>query len=99
MPRSAAGPEIAIRGWFVILDPQDARKISRTWRDYLLEMKESLGVARWVYQEFITPETRNEMVNRTDWGDVLPPTGVQPQPKLEPTTGIWKWLGIRPPEF
>jgi NodT family efflux transporter outer membrane factor (OMF) lipoprotein len=48
---------------------------------------------------FITPETREEMVNRTDWGDVLPPTGVQPQPKLEPTSGFWQWLGIRPPEF
>ena len=42
----------------MILDPQDTRKISRTWRDYLHEMKESLGVARWVYQEFITPESR-----------------------------------------
>lgn len=31
---------------------------------------------------FITPETREEMVNRTDWGDVLPPTGTQPQPGL-----------------
>jgi ABC-type multidrug transport system fused ATPase/permease subunit len=42
----------------VILDPQDTRKISRTWRDYLHEMKESMGVARWVYREFITPESR-----------------------------------------
>jgi NodT family efflux transporter outer membrane factor (OMF) lipoprotein len=48
---------------------------------------------------FITPEIREEMVNRTDWGDALPPTGVQPQPKLEPTGGFWQWLGIRPPEF
>ncbi len=48
---------------------------------------------------FITPETREEMVNRTDWGDVLPPTGTQPQPGLPPTTGFWHWLGIRPPEF
>jgi len=43
----------------VNLDPQDTRKISRTWRDYLHEMKESLGVARWVYQEFITSESRH----------------------------------------
>jgi ABC-type multidrug transport system fused ATPase/permease subunit len=43
----------------VIVDPQDTRKISRTWRDYLQEMKGSLGVARWVYREFITPESRH----------------------------------------
>jgi ABC-type multidrug transport system fused ATPase/permease subunit len=42
----------------VIVDPQDTRKISRTWREYLHEMNESLGVARWVYREFITPESR-----------------------------------------
>ena len=40
------------------LDPQDTRKISRTWGEYLHEMKESIGVARWVYREFITPESR-----------------------------------------
>lgn len=42
----------------MIIDPQDTRKISRTWRDYLHEMKESLAVGRWVYREFITPESR-----------------------------------------
>jgi len=42
----------------VILDPQDTRKISRTWGEYLHEMKESLGVADWVYREFITAESR-----------------------------------------
>ena len=43
----------------MIVDPQDTRKISRTWREYLHEMKQSLGVARWVYHEFITPESRH----------------------------------------
>ncbi len=43
----------------MILDPQDNRKISRTWREYLHEMRESLWVARWVYREFITPESRH----------------------------------------
>jgi len=43
---------------FVIVDPQDTRTISRSWREYLHEMKESWGVARWVYREFITPESR-----------------------------------------
>lgn len=42
----------------MILDPQDTRRISRTWREYFHEMKESMGVARWVYREFITPESR-----------------------------------------
>ena len=42
----------------MIIDPQDTRKISRNWRQYLHEMKESWGVARWVYQEFITSESR-----------------------------------------
>ena len=42
----------------MIIDPQDTRKISRSWGEYLHEMKESLGVAKWVYQEFITPESR-----------------------------------------
>lgn len=43
----------------MIIDPQDTRKISLSWRDYLHEMKESWAVARWVYQEFITPESRH----------------------------------------
>ena len=42
----------------MIIDPQDTRKISRNWQEYLREMKESWGVARWVYREFITPESR-----------------------------------------
>jgi len=42
----------------VIVDPQDTRAISRNWREYLHEMKESWSVARWVYTEFITPESR-----------------------------------------
>jgi ABC-type multidrug transport system fused ATPase/permease subunit len=43
----------------VILDPQDNRKISRTWSEYLHEMKESVRVAHWVYREFITAESRH----------------------------------------
>ena len=42
----------------MIIDPQDTRKISRDWREYLHEMKESFAVARWVYREFITAESR-----------------------------------------
>lgn len=42
----------------MIVDPQDTRKISQTSRQYLHEMKESWEVARWVYQEFITAESR-----------------------------------------
>ena len=42
----------------MIVDPQEMRKISRTWREYLREMQQTLGVARWVYREFITPESR-----------------------------------------
>jgi ABC-type multidrug transport system fused ATPase/permease subunit len=43
----------------VIVDPQDTRNISRNWRQYLHEMQESCGVARWVYREFITPQSRH----------------------------------------
>jgi ABC-type multidrug transport system fused ATPase/permease subunit len=43
----------------VIIDPQDTRKISRNWREYLHELKESVAVGRWVYREFITPESRH----------------------------------------
>lgn len=42
----------------MIIDPQDTRKISRTWREYLHEMKESVAVGRWVYREFINAESR-----------------------------------------
>ena len=42
----------------MIIDPQDTRKISHDWREYLHEMKESFAVARWVYREFITAESR-----------------------------------------
>ncbi|MBV9072538.1 MAG: ABC transporter ATP-binding protein [Acidobacteria bacterium] len=42
----------------MIIDPQDTRKISRNWREYLYEMQESWAVARWVYREFITAESR-----------------------------------------
>ena len=42
----------------MIIDPQDTRKISRDWREYLHEMKESFAVAHWVYREFITAESR-----------------------------------------
>ena len=42
----------------MIVDPQDTRQISRTWRQYLHEMKESVAVGRWVYREFITSESR-----------------------------------------
>jgi ABC-type multidrug transport system fused ATPase/permease subunit len=45
-------------GLLVIVDPQDTREISRTWRQYLHEMRESWGVARWVYQEFVTSQSR-----------------------------------------
>ena len=43
----------------MIVDPQDRREISRTWRQYLREMRESWGVARWVYQEFVTRQSRH----------------------------------------
>ena len=43
----------------MIVDPQDTRNISRTWRQYLHELKESWGIGRWVYQEFITAESRH----------------------------------------
>jgi len=43
----------------VIVDPQDTRTISRSWGEYLHEMKESWSVAQWVYQEFITAESRS----------------------------------------
>ena len=43
----------------MIVDPQDTRKISRNWRQYLHEMKESWSIARWVYREFITAESRH----------------------------------------
>jgi ABC-type multidrug transport system fused ATPase/permease subunit len=43
----------------VIIDPQDTRKISLNWREYLREMEESWAVARWVYREFITAESRH----------------------------------------
>jgi ABC-type multidrug transport system fused ATPase/permease subunit len=43
----------------VIVDPQDTRKISRNWLQYLHQMKESWGVARWVYREFISAESRH----------------------------------------
>jgi ABC-type multidrug transport system fused ATPase/permease subunit len=46
------------KGPFVIVDPQDTRNISRNWQQYLHEMKESWAVARWVYREFITAESR-----------------------------------------
>ena len=51
-------PVAGSKGPFVIVDPQDTRNVSRNWRQYLYEMKESWGVARWVYREFITPESR-----------------------------------------
>ena len=40
------------------IDPQDTRRISRNWREYLHEMKESIAVGRWVYREFISAESR-----------------------------------------
>ena len=42
----------------MIIDPQDTRAISRSWGEYLHEMKESWAVAHWVYHEFITPASR-----------------------------------------
>ena len=43
----------------MIVDPQDTRKISRNWWQYLHQMRESWGVARWVYREFINAESRH----------------------------------------
>jgi len=42
----------------VIIDPQDTRKISRNWREYLHEMNESVAIIRWIYREFIVAESR-----------------------------------------
>ena len=42
----------------MIIDPQDTRKISRNWRDYLHEMNESVAIIRWIYREFITGDSR-----------------------------------------
>lgn len=42
----------------MIIDPQDTRKISRNWREYLHEMNESVAIIRWIYREFITTDSR-----------------------------------------
>ncbi|HWC15520.1 MAG TPA: ABC transporter ATP-binding protein [Terriglobales bacterium] len=42
----------------MIIDPQDTRKISRNWREYLHEMKESVAIIRWIYREFVTADSR-----------------------------------------
>jgi ABC-type multidrug transport system fused ATPase/permease subunit len=42
----------------VIIDPQDTRKISGNWREYLHEMTESVAIIRWIYSEFITADSR-----------------------------------------
>lgn len=49
-------------------------------------------------KEFVTPATREEMVTRTDWGDVLPPPAQAPPPQ-KPSGGFWHWLGFGPPNW
>jgi len=49
-------------------------------------------------KEFVTPETREEMVSRTDWGDALP-TSAQAPPPEKPSQGFWHWLGFGSPSW
>jgi NodT family efflux transporter outer membrane factor (OMF) lipoprotein len=46
---------------------------------------------------FVTPATRDEMIQRTNWGQLLPPEG-QANPPVPPK-GIWHNLGVAPPEW
>jgi ABC-type multidrug transport system fused ATPase/permease subunit len=38
-------------------DPEDARKLPTTWREYLTQSKEIFGAIHWALREFKTPET------------------------------------------
>ena len=55
----------------MIIDPQDTRKISGNWREYLHEMKESVAIIRWIYREFITADSRR-------WTRPLAPVRLDP---------------------
>ncbi len=46
---------------------------------------------------FVSPETREEMMQRTNWGQLLPPEG-RPKPAIPPTGG-WHDIGVGPPEW
>ncbi|HVE21726.1 MAG TPA: efflux transporter outer membrane subunit [Acidocella sp.] len=48
-------------------------------------------------QGFVSPATSEEMRQRTNWGNLLPPEG-RPNPAI-PTTGFWHNMGIGPPEW
>jgi NodT family efflux transporter outer membrane factor (OMF) lipoprotein len=48
-------------------------------------------------QGFVSPATNEEMRQRTNWGNLLPPEG-RPNPAI-PTTGFWHNMGIGPPEW
>jgi NodT family efflux transporter outer membrane factor (OMF) lipoprotein len=45
----------------------------------------------------VSPETRNEMIQRTNWGQLLPPGG-KPKPAGQPL-GFWHNIGAAPPEW
>src|SRR5208283_1154818 len=44
---------------------------------------------------FVSPATREEMIERTDWGQLLPPEG-RPKPAIPPK-GFWHNIGVGPP--
>ena len=46
---------------------------------------------------FVSPATRQEMIERTDWGQLLPPDG-RPKPAIPPS-GFWHNIGVGPPEW
>jgi NodT family efflux transporter outer membrane factor (OMF) lipoprotein len=46
---------------------------------------------------FVSPATREEMIQRTNWGQLLPPEG-RPKPAVPPT-GVWHDIGVGPPEW
>ena len=46
---------------------------------------------------FVSPATREEMIERTDWGQLLPPDG-KPKPSVPPK-GFWHDIGVGPPEW
>ena len=46
---------------------------------------------------FVSPATREEMMQRTNWGQLLPPEG-RPKPAMPPT-GVWHDIGVGPPDW
>jgi len=46
---------------------------------------------------FVSPATRQDMIERTDWGQLLPPDG-RPKPAIPPS-GFWHNIGVGPPEW